>query len=166
VTNEQPKFLFDECTLSARAVGVLAQLLEFAIPASSATVQHKLNFHDDGEGIWDEVWIPEAAKEGWIIISADRGKKGGCKKGEKLPRVCRDVQVTHVLMSGGIMKRKQFDKVLSILSVWYELLGTAEAPGGTRFMLEPASPGRATLRHREPTIDPEDPPPPGCLFQK
>ncbi|NQT37489.1 MAG: hypothetical protein HQ581_08375 [Planctomycetes bacterium] len=167
MTNEQPKYLFDECALSACAVATLAQLLEFASPDSSATVQHKLKFHDHGEGIWDEVWIPEAAKEGWIVISADRGKKGGRKKGEKLPRVCRDFQVTHVLMSGGMMKRKQFDKILSILSVWYPLLDTAKEPGGTQFMMEPAALlGRAILRRKEPTIDPGEPPPPGYLFQK
>jgi len=148
VTNDQPKYLFDECALSAR----------------SAIVEHKLRFHDHGEGIWDEVWIPEAAEEGWIVISADRGRKGGRKKGEKLPRVCRNYGVTHVLMSGGMMKRRQFDKVLSILSVWYDLLDTAAAPPGTQFMLEPSSRGRAILRRKEPQANPGDPPPPGFLF--
>ena len=150
MSHEQPKFLFDECALGAPAVDALKKLLEFAEPESSALLQHKLTFHGHGPGVWDEVWIPEAAKEGWIVVSSDRGKRGGKKKGEKLPRVCIAHGVTHILLSGKMMKRKQFDKVLSILSVWYDLLDTADAAPGNRFMLEISSRGRAVLTKRFP----------------
>jgi hypothetical protein len=27
-------------------------------------------------GEWDEVWIPQIAGQGWIVVSADRGTSG------------------------------------------------------------------------------------------
>ena len=43
------------------------------------------------QGVWDEVWIPQAAKNGWAVIAADRGKKG-LKKGKKLPDLVPNVE--------------------------------------------------------------------------
>jgi hypothetical protein len=128
----------------------LAALVRFAEAESRAVVEHKLRFHGDPPGIWDEVWIPKAGKEGWIIISADRGKKGGTKKGDKLPRVCRANNVTHVLMSPAVKQQKQFDQVLVLLSVWYRLLETIAAPPGTCFSLEPLERGRGILKEKVP----------------
>jgi hypothetical protein len=46
------------------------------------------------QGRWDEKWIPRIAKQGWIVVTSDRGKKGGKKKGAKLPLVCKMNNVT------------------------------------------------------------------------
>ena len=67
MTKEQPKYLFDECTLSIRAVDALSAVLDFGRPDYSATLEQKLRFQGDGEGVWDQVWIPKAAEEGWVV---------------------------------------------------------------------------------------------------
>jgi len=135
----------------------LVGVVRFAEPEFSAVLEHKLNFHGHGPGIWDEQWIPQAAPEDWIIISTDRGKKGGKKKGEKLPRLCVTFGITHVLIGGGLMKQKQFDKVLAILSVWYALLETANAIRGTCYILEPSPSGRGRGVLRQKATPPSDP---------
>jgi hypothetical protein len=161
VSNPVPKFLFDECALGTPAFDALANLLRFAEPESNAVLEHKLRFHDEGPGVWDEIWIPRAGQEGWIVISADRGKKGGKRKGEKLPRVCVAHRVTHVLMSSGVKSQKQFDQLLIILSVWYHLLETAAASPGTCFSLEPLERGRGILRVKNAAVPvPESSPEP------
>ncbi len=164
MTEPASKFLFDECALGKPAVDSLAALLSFAEPESRAEITHKLTFHGHGPGIWDEQWVPEAGAEGWVIISADRGKKGGTKKGQKLPRVCEAHCVTHVLLSGGMMRQKQFDKLLAILSVWYDLLRAAKGQRGVCYMLEPKGRGVGTLRTKRIPDAQSPPPPPGLLF--
>jgi hypothetical protein len=65
-----------------------------------------------------------------------------------------------------MMARKQFDKMLSLLSVWHDLIEAAKATPGTRYMLEPTTTGRGMLREK-PFPDDEPPPvPPGYLFPK
>lgn len=125
-------------------------------------LRHILEFQQ--QGVWDEQWIPRVASEGWILITADRGKKGS-KKGEKLPRLCVRHRITHVVLSAGIHRRKSFEKVLAILSVWYELLQLRDVPPGSRYQLEPTGRGQAKLVHKPlPTGGPSPLPPKGHLF--
>lgn len=44
----------------------------------------------------DAVWLPHAAAGEWIIVSADRGKTNN---GVKLPRVCVELGLRHILFS-------------------------------------------------------------------
>jgi hypothetical protein len=108
--------------------------------------------------------VPEAGAEGWVVVSADRGKKGGKKKGEKLPRLCAVHHVTHILLSGGMMQQKQFDKMLAVLSVWYDLLRAAKGERGACYMLEPQTQGRGILRLKHVAEGQTPPPLPGRLF--
>lgn len=58
----------------------------------------------------DENWIPQLASDGnWIVFTADAGKKS--KDGFKLPDICAENHVTHVLLSGKLHHMKSIDKI-------------------------------------------------------
>ncbi len=168
------RLLFDE-NFGKPLVGEIERLLSFAEPEEQAEVKHVLDFQSqiglESQGIWDDVWIPQIVKEGWIVIAADRGKKG-LKKGQKLPRLCVQYGVTHFLIGPAVHRRKRFCKLLTVLSVWHELLALArESPRGSRFMIEPSGSsrehcarGRITKRDITPQPIRPSPPVPGHLF--
>lgn len=155
------KLLFDECVGKPHVDGI-ARLAQMDLSDERPEVRHILEFQQ--QGVWDEQWIPRVASEGWILITADRGKKGP-KKGEKLPRLCVRHRITHVVLSTGMHRRKSFEKMLAILSVWYVLLKLRDAPPGSRYQLEPTFRGQAKLVHKQlPPDSPLPVPPKGRLF--
>ena len=85
-----------------------------------------------GGGIDDQEWVPKLRAEGWVVISADRGKQCG---GAKLPQVCAAHEVTHVLLSSALHQMQQFEKMRAILSCWPQLCQLHQEPNGTRFRL-------------------------------
>lgn len=125
---EKLKLLFDE-NFGQPLVHALANLLAFY--ESPLQVEHLIHYVGR-HGERDDVWIPLLAKEGWIVITADLGRCGGLK----LPRICAAEKVTHVLLSGSLHQRKQFEKARAILVVWPELIDAATEPKGTRFKLQ------------------------------
>lgn len=56
----------------------------------------------------DDEWVPKLSVEEWIVVSSDRGKQCG---GAKLPQVCAEHRVTHVLLSKAVHELSQFDKM-------------------------------------------------------
>jgi hypothetical protein len=63
--------------------------------------------------------------------------------------------------------RKSLEKLLSLLSVWYELIALRTEAPGSRFQLEPNGDGRGKLvRKVVPPPHGQPPPPPGALFAK
>lgn len=92
-------------------------------------------------GTKDAEWVPKISQDEWVVISADRGKSN---RGQKLPRLCKDFGVRHVLLSNRIHELKQFAKIRAILSVWDGLFGVMNSPAGTRFLLK-IHDGRASL---------------------
>ncbi len=109
----------------------LLRLLEFG--EDEVELKHIRDFQLNG--IPDEQWIPEvAAKEGWVVITADRGKKGGAT--EKLPRICAQHGVTHVILSSAVHHQKTMSKIISIMSVWADLIElTTSSARGSRFSI-------------------------------
>ena len=82
----------------------------------------------------DSVWIPMIAQEeGWIVVTADRGKHS--RKDERLPLICREFSVTYVMLTSGLHKRTMYYKYLAISSCWPALLDAASHPPGTGFSL-------------------------------
>lgn len=128
------RILFDECIGKPH----VERLAEFVggLGLELPEIKHVLEFQE--QGVWDEEWIPRIADEGWMVVTQDRGKrrKG---RGEPLPRLCLAHNITHVLFSRRIAERKSAEKVLTLTSVWNELLSLAEAPIGSRYSLEPHS---------------------------
>ncbi len=165
------RFLFDE-NIGSSLVLEIERLLESADAEERATVKHVLAFQGEigleNQGVWDEVWVPRAAKDGWVVIAGDRGKRG-FKKGKKLPDLCAEYGITHFLLSPAVHHRKRFRKLLTVLSVWHELIILVNnSPRGSRCIIEPSGPsaehcarGKITRRQNGRT-----PPPPGQLFDK
>ena len=95
------------------------------------TVAHLSDYFDTG--ICDSKWIPEVAEGGWIIITADRGKKSTL---HKLPAICAHYKITHILLGPSILKLKQHQKANAIITVWEDIKKCNEAPKGSRFALQ------------------------------
>ncbi len=157
----QRLILFDECIGKPHVERLKTLVAD--VSAIDAKISHVLDFQ--AQGVRDEDWIPRIANEGWIVISGDRGR-GGMKKGEPLPRVCLKYGVTHVLLSRGVVHRCSADKILTVLSVWHEILELHSVPRGSRYHLEPRADmlSQGRLVNRTPPIIPEQVAPPGTLF--
>jgi hypothetical protein len=126
--NDPLKILFDE---------------NFGEPLVTALAEIIGSFHDEPckvrhifqvipAGGKDDVWIPKIAKDGWIVISADRGKEGGSVK---LPDICWRNKVTHFIASKSICNAKRFERLRVIITAWPTILIEARKPAGTRFSL-------------------------------
>lgn len=137
------KLLFDE-NFGKPFVDKLAPLLgEFP---ETPVIKHVLDYFQSGSS--DAEWIPQVAREDFIVISFDRGRRYG---GPKLPQICAEYGVTHVLVSGKLNQRKQADKIRAIMEVWTDLAALADAPPGSRYLLRLTSAGRATLVSQQTT---------------
>ncbi|MHB1421905.1 MAG: PIN-like domain-containing protein [Gemmataceae bacterium] len=119
------RLLFDECVGKPILDAVATYL---AASEQKPDLSHVLDFQQ--QGIFDETWIPRIAAEGWIVITADRGKRGGRSKGEKLPFVCQQFGVTHILLSARVHEKTTFEKVRLLLQVWSEVADLVNAPRG------------------------------------
>lgn len=146
---QNPKFLFDECSLGRPSVKALKQLVGFS--GDDAEVAHVIDKY--GTGAIDEEWIPQASEEGYTIITADAGKHRS--KGEKLPIVCEQYRVTHIIFSRALNRFSSFGRQRAIVDNWEQLVKTAEAPNGSRYSLRVTNvkTGRTTLIH---VSSPED----------
>ena len=120
------KLLFDE-NFGRPLVEALKQLLSFTREA--VEVRHIIELRHGGRA--DNEWVPEVAGEDWLVLTCDRGKRAG----PKLPQLCRDARVTHVLISGSLHNSPQFEKARAVLVVWPALVAAAAATAGTRFSL-------------------------------
>lgn len=140
--NEPPKFLFDEC-LGRPITEVLRRFV--GLHRHQVGIIHLLDKFP--AGTHDDVWIPVIAKEGWIIVSADRGKSSG----PKLPSVCAKLGVRHILYSPRAASLPQFEKARAFLRVWRDAVNLWEANPGTRADLKFNAAG--------PVLDPRPGPP-------
>jgi hypothetical protein len=122
------KLFFDNCIgppISKSIGGVLCY------HSLNPKVKHLKDFFD--ESIKDDEWIPQIAKDSWIIITADRAKKYG---GPKLPAICKKFNVTHILISGKLHNAPQFEKARAIISLFPRIIYYAsKGPPGSRFSM-------------------------------
>ena len=124
------RFLFDECISRLAVECQIRGSLQ--LYGADAEVAHLFSKFEPST--LDKDWIPALAKEGgWIIITADRGTHS--RKDERLPAICRDFDVTHVLLSAALHRRNMYYKALAINSCWPGLLDAATHPPGTGFSI-------------------------------
>ena len=121
--------MFDE-NIGRPLVTALARLLAFD-RKHNPSVQHLLDYVGR-HGEDDDVWIPKLVAGDWIVVTADLGRRAGVK----LPRICRESGVRHVLISGTLHNARQFQKARAIVMVWPDLVQVASAPRGARFKLQ------------------------------
>ena len=85
-------------------------------------------------GTKDKDWVPLlASDQEYIVISTDAGKKNEMVL--KLPMLCIQYQVRHILVRGTLLKRKQYEKVKALFHVWLQIVALSAAPPGTRMHL-------------------------------
>ena len=161
--NEPIKLLFDEC-LGKPLLEDIKHLLAWDSP--KPTIQHLLDYFT--QGTCDAVWIPSVANEGWMILTSDRAKKSSRMK---LPQICQECKITHILMGPSVLHLKQSQKANAIVAVWEDIKKCNNSPKGTRFFLQINSKGRATIRKpiaKKPAMKSGDqgPPPTGTPLAK
>lgn len=145
--NPPLKLLFDEC-VGKRMVKLFADLLAYTKdPPEVKTVVEYFQ-----SGIYDEIWVPQIADQGWIVITGDSGQ-GGRGKGEKLPVVCRQYGVTHVVFGRGLQQQNGFEKIRAIMIVWPEICMLPSRPRASGWSLRRTTSGGASLveRSQSPT---------------
>jgi hypothetical protein len=120
------KLLFDE-NFGRPMVEALKQVVAFS--RDPVEVRHIIELRHGGRG--DNEWVPEVAGNDWLVLTCDRGKRAG----PKLPQLCREAGLTHVLISGSLHNSPQFEKARAVLVVWPALVEAASATAGTRFSL-------------------------------
>lgn len=97
------------------------------------------------QGTLDTDWIKEISEDGWIVITSDRGRKSG---GNKLPILCKQHSVTHILISGKLHNSPQFEKIKAIINCWDDIVETQSAPKGSRYALRYTSARTYKLEYR------------------
>ena len=122
------KFFFDNCAIGPGAIKTIRQITD-AHPAS-IEVAHLMSHFEACTP--DEKWIPEIADESWVVITSDRGKRCG---GAKLPALCLEYHVTHVLLSRAVHRFSSFQRITAFTSNLNDLLACCDAPKGSRFHL-------------------------------
>lgn len=126
-------------------VQVIQGLMDRAEEDEIAEVLHVFDFFAQHglpkHGVLDEQWVPLAAEEGWAIVAGDRSKKKGKgKKGKMLIRLCAEYGIVSFILSPSVQRRRVFKKLLTILSVWHEIVDQGHnAVPGTRCEIEPFS---------------------------
>lgn len=125
-----PKFLIDECVMGTKHVRIMEEMLRKL--NHSYTIEHVIQKFSPGAQ--DAEWIPEIANEpDWVIISADRGKRG---KGAKLPLLCKEFSLTHVLMTSSVSQMSSEGKLHAIVGNWSELILVLNNPIGSQYLLK------------------------------
>lgn len=139
------RLFFDE-NIGSRIYKAIVELLKFNKNVNIETAHLVLDYH--GQGQWDESWTPKLKDEEWIVISADRGRKGS-KKGAPLPIICKENGITHVLISGKLHKRQQFEKACAIIEAREKLFSLGDEPKGSCWLLQMGSWGPAKPKRKE-----------------
>lgn len=126
------KLLLDE-NLSRPATEALRNLISRT--REPVEIKHLLDLCPSG--ILDLNWLPQFQDqiEPWLIITADSGKRCG---GDRLPQICGELGIRHVLLSGKLHQRRQFDKIRAVITVWPALKEAHSSAAGSRFKLQQA----------------------------
>lgn len=121
------RYLFDEC-LGKPSMEQLRLMV-----STESEFAHILDFFDQKTP--DNVWIPKIASDGeWIIITSDGGRQS--KKGDKLPELCKEYGITHVVLSPKLHQRRAHEKISALSFVWEQITKLELEPPGCRFDLQ------------------------------
>jgi PIN like domain len=124
------RFLFDECINLPSFEKLCEHVAALPEPAELA---HLLRW--EWAGALDDEWIPKIAADGWVVVSADKGRKSQLAKGRKLTTVCASFQVTHILVSQAIHRQTSAAKAAIFIDAWPLVARATAAPRGTRFSM-------------------------------
>jgi hypothetical protein len=107
------------------------EIIQSSVPGTSQFAHIRDYF---GEKTPDSLWVPKMAEEGgWIVITSDGGKQS--KKGDKLPELCEEHGVTHVVMSQKLHHKRSHEKIAAVVSLWEQIATLDSVPVGKGFDL-------------------------------
>lgn len=139
------KLLFDECIGRGIYRALAAEL-----DRRSPRVEHRhLLDLTEAQGVPDEDWVPRVAREGWIVVTGDSGRRG---LGAPLHRLLPEHRVTAVFLSGKLQSAPHGEKVAAVRAVLDQLEASIEGgpappmPPGTRLRLMRTGRGGHALR--------------------
>jgi hypothetical protein len=82
----------------------------------------------------DEVWVTKLTSSGHVVISGDRGTHS--KPFERLPRICKEHKITHILLSDGMHhKASGFERARAIIVLWHEIVTACDDVPGSRYLI-------------------------------
>lgn len=84
-------------------------------------------------GAKDIEWVPKARAAGYMVVSADMGRR---KRGDKLPELCDLYGVKHVLISPKLKQKGQMAIAMALFACWQGIgIAWGEA-NSSRFQLQ------------------------------
>lgn len=102
-------------------------------------------------GALDADWIPAVAKDGWIVVTQDRGVNS--KADESLPLICRAFKVSHIIFSAGLAKKNTYFKLTAFQTLWDEVMQASKSPPGSHFSMHLTGSGAKIKLVSIPTPD-------------
>jgi len=122
------RLLFDE-NMGRNVVRALDGILRLDRD-HAVEVVHILDFVQQGES--DDVWIDKLSELKPVVFSRDKGRKH-----PRLPQMCSDLGVTHVICTPGMQKVSSFEFARAVVRLWPEIVAAAEDAPGTRYRFAP-----------------------------
>jgi hypothetical protein len=122
------KILVDEC-VGKKFVKVMNDVLTAGEKPAAFEALHAFMGRC---GAKDAEWIRAAAREGYTVVSVDRGKSSG----DKLPLLCQALRVKHFLMSSTIKNRGSMGMAMALLGTWFNFNTACEESHQLRYMLK------------------------------
>ena len=135
----QAKLLLEENI--GKSVYIIIRDLFSLIKTNTPVVAHLVEDFKAG-GVDDTIWVKAIASDNWIVISADHA----------LSLVCKRHNVTHVIISGRLHTRPQFEKACAIIEARDRLLNLQSEPKGTTFSLQMNPIGRARVVKKDSVL--------------
>lgn len=133
-----PKFFFDECVGRPIMETVEQKLQSQGVSVTFSHLKDRF-----AEKQLDEDWIPQIAPEGWVIITSDQARKRS--KGGRLPELCIEYEVTHVLIGTTLHHKSSGEKEKALLDAWGDIMKLTSVPKGSRYRLHLNNDGQGTL---------------------
>lgn len=126
------KLLFDECC-SPR----LPRELRDFYQRDYLDLQIRHLMDDWTPGTPDSQWLETLRQDpSWIVITKDAGKNSAQ---EKLPLICREWGITHVVFTPGMISKGFVTQKNAIAGVWEQLFHLHRLPSGTQVKLGESS---------------------------
>lgn len=141
---KQIRVLFDEC-LSKPAMEQLAVTLRGQESNAGFEIEFKHVLEFQKQGVADADWIPQRAAEGWLLITADRGKGHKGIKRQILPMLCEKHGLTCAMLSKRLHHCRTEEKFQVLVKLWPRLTQLVDAPRGLLFRLELTAQGKARV---------------------
>lgn len=120
------KLFLDECLSD----DLVKSIHDFLSPDyQKLEIIHLANYYRRGEG--DESWLPKLQKErDWIVVTKDHGRD---PKKPKLPDICKQLGITHLIISETIVTNAEIKH--SLVTVFPHMTLVSSLPKGTQVRL-------------------------------